>query len=77
MTGDRDFVIAEMEKLQKIVEPFVIDVFPAFIPGPAGKYIMHGLIKIRRGEWINDELAIKLQNLPPAFAVNVEPESLL
>lgn len=77
LTGDRDFVISEMEKLQKIIQPFVIDVFPAFIPGVAGKYIMHGLIKVHRGDWINEELLNKLQSLPPSFSVNIDPESLL
>ncbi len=77
LTGDRDFVISEMEKLQKIIEPHNIDVFPAFIPGLAGKYIMHGLIKIKRGEWIDETLLAKLQILPLSYSVNVDPESLL
>jgi primosomal protein N' len=77
LTGQRDYVVEEMEKLQKIIEPLVIDVFPAFIPGPTGKYIMHGLIKIKRGEWINENLLAKLQGLPPAFSIDVDPESLL
>ena len=77
LTGDKELVIKEMERVQKMIEPHVIDVFPAFIPGLGGKFIMHGLIKIPRGQWFSEELLNKLRSLPPCFSVNVDPESLL
>jgi primosomal protein N' (replication factor Y) len=77
LIGNKDKVVEEMEKLQKEVDPYAIDIFPAFIPSKAGKYLIHGLIKVKHGDWVDDALLQKIQNLPPIFMVNVNPESLL
>jgi primosomal protein N' (replication factor Y) len=77
LVGTKAAVIAEMEKLQTTLEPYQIDVFPAFVPGPTGKLIMNGLLKIPRESWPDRNLLDKLRNLPPVFSIDVEPESLL
>ena len=77
LLGKKDEVVVEMEKLQKEVEPYTIDIFPAFIPSKVGSFQIHGLIKIKRNDWIDETLLQKIQNLPPIFSVNVNPESLL
>ncbi len=77
LQGDKKTVLAGMEKLQKDMSPFEIDIFPAFVPISKGKFSMHGLIKIKRQEWINQELLNKLRSLPPSYTTNVDPESLL
>ena len=38
---------------------------------------MHGVIKIPRKKWIDEDLLAKLRTLPPQFTVAVDPESLL
>ncbi|MFZ2038843.1 MAG: primosomal protein N' [Minisyncoccia bacterium] len=77
LLGNKDVVVGEMEKLQKEIEPHIIDIFPAFIPSKAGKYQIHGLIKVKGDDWVDEALLEKIQNLPPIFNVNVNPESLL
>jgi primosomal protein N' (replication factor Y) len=77
LQGDKKTVLAGMEELQKQMTPYEVDIFPAFIPIQKGKFSMHGLIKVKRGEWVDKDLLHKLNSLSPQFTVNVDPESLL
>lgn len=77
LQGDKKTVLAGMEQMQKDMSPYEVDIFPAFIPIQKGKFSMHGLIKVKRNEWIDKELLHKLNSLSPAFTINVDPESLL
>ncbi len=77
LSGEKRGVVSGMEKLQEIMQPYEVDIFPAFIPMQKGKFCMHALIKVKRNNWPNDELTKKIQSLPPQYAINIEPESLL
>lgn len=83
ITGTRDEVMQMIENIQKIVEPYEINVFPAFIPHSKGKYGVNGIIKIPRerhssaGGWPEKELCDKLKSLPMEVTVNVDPDSLI
>ena len=77
LQGDKKTVLAGMETLQKEMAPYEVDIFPAFIPIQKGKFSMHGIIKVKRGEWVDNELLHKLNSLSPQFTINVDPESLL
>jgi primosomal protein N' (replication factor Y) (superfamily II helicase) len=77
LQGDKKTVLAGMEELQKIMSPYEVDIFPAFIPLQKGKFSMHGLLKIKRQEWIDHVLLDKLNSLSPQYTINVDPESLL
>jgi len=77
LQGDKKSVLAGMEQLQKIMTPYEVDIFPAFVPIQKGKFSMHGLIKIKRLEWVDKILLNKLNSLPPQYTVNVDPECLL
>jgi len=66
-----------MEQLQKDLAPYEVDIFPAFIPLTKGKFSMHGLLKIKKEEWVDDVLLHKLNSLSPQYTINVDPESLL
>ncbi len=77
LTGDKKTVLAGMEQLQKDLEPYTVDVFPAFIPKTPGKFSMHALIKISRNTWIDEVLLNKLKALSPAYIINVDPDNLL
>jgi len=77
LQGDKKNVLAGMEQLQKDMRPYEVDVFPAFIPLTKGKFSMHGLVKIKRQDWIDNDLLQKLHQLSPQFTVNIDPESLL
>lgn len=77
LTGDKKTVLSGMENLQKLMSPYETDIFPAFIPNTRGKFSMHGLIKIKKDNWVDETLLNKLKSLPPAYIINIDPESLL
>ena len=54
-----------------------MDVFPAFIATVKGEFTMHALLKVPRADWPHDGLIERLRALPPSYAVNVDPESIL
>ena len=76
-TGKKETVLDSMEKLKEILADWTVDVFPAFIATVKGEYVMHALIKLSRGEWPDEKLLERLRSLPPSYAVNVDPESIL
>jgi len=75
--GKKEEVLEAMDKLKVMLAGWTVDVFPAFIATVKGDYVMHALIKLKSGEWINAELLDRLKSLPPQYAVNVDPESVL
>ncbi len=77
LKGERTKVREKMKGLEDFLKPFSVTVFPAFTEVVKGSYVMHGLIRIPKKEWINDELLQKLMSLGPEYSVNVDPESLL
>lgn len=77
IVGTKAEVMEAVEKLQKFIEPYEIDIFPAFIPQSKGKYSVNGVVKIKKEEWPNEKLLGIFKTLPPSYSVNVDPESLL
>ncbi len=75
--GKKDSIAEQMADIQKIIEPYEIDIFPAFTGASRGNSIIHGLLKLPPEMWPNIELAEKLRNLPQNVSVKVDPESLL
>lgn len=70
---------AEMaiEEIKKVATPYEIDIFPAFIATVRNQFIMHALIKLPAGAWIDEKLLTALRALSPRYSVNVDPESIL
>lgn len=77
LSGNRAKVAGEMEKLKQFFSPWKTETFPAFAESARGVFTMHALIRLERGVWVHKNLLQKLLALPPAFRVEVEPESLL
>jgi Primosomal protein N'' (replication factor Y) - superfamily II helicase len=75
--GSRDDTLAAMEQLKVALEGFTVDVFPAFVATVRGDFVMHALVKVPRKDWPHLELISRLRQLPPSYAVNVDPESIL
>ncbi|HAO64630.1 TPA: primosomal protein N' [Candidatus Taylorbacteria bacterium] len=75
--GRKDTVQTEMEKIKEFLKPYELSLFPAFVKNADGQFSMHGVMKIPRKKWIDEELLGKLRALPPQFTVAVDPESLL
>ncbi len=76
-TGTPENVRKEMKFLESHMSPLEISIFPAFIETKKGKFVMHGLIRLVDHTWPDMKIVEKLRTLPPAFAVNVDPENLL
>ncbi len=77
ISGSKNEVLEFVENIQKMIEPYEIDIFPAFIPQAKGKYGVNGIIKIPGGKWPDKDLYNKLKALPIEVLVNVDPDSLI
>ena len=77
LKGRKDAVQREMEEIKEYFKPYELSLFPAFVKSLDGQFSMHGVIKIPRKKWIDEDLLAKLRTLPPQFTVAVDPESLL
>ncbi len=75
--GNRNDVLILVQNIQKLLEPYEIDIFPAFIPQSKGKFGVNGIIKIASNKWPEKDLYEKLKNLPIEILVNVDPDSLI
>jgi len=77
LEGKKDAIVKEMENVQNILDPFEVEVFPAFTHTIRGNYVLHGLIRLKNEKWPSTELVHKIRSLPPSVTVKVDPDSLL
>ncbi len=77
LEGKKDEIVKTMEEVQTLLEPYEVEVFPAFTYTVKGNHILHGLIRLARGKWVDESLVAKLRSLPPMVSIKVDPESLL
>ncbi len=77
LEGKKDAIIKEMEEVQNILDPFEVEVFPAFTQTVRGNQVLHGLIRIPHDAWPNSDLIQKIRSLSPTVMVKVDPETLL
>ena len=75
--GPKAHIAEEMEKVEKLLEPWPTSIFPAFIPTVRGHAMLHLLLSVSPDMWPDENLVRTLASLPPAFVVKVNPESLL
>lgn len=75
--GKKDPIARTMAEIRKMVEPYDLEVFPAFTATIRGNSVIHGLIRIEQNRWPDMALVEKLRALPPNVSVKVNPESLL
>ncbi|MCC7004413.1 hypothetical protein IT397_00630, partial [Candidatus Nomurabacteria bacterium] len=75
--GNKDAVSKEMANLKNLLAPYVVQIFPAFIETVNRKFVMHGLIKVPKENWIDKNLLEKLSNLPQYYSIRIDPENLL
>ncbi len=77
LEGKKDEIVKEMEEVQNILDPFEVEVFPAFTHTVKGNYVLHGLVRLPHNKWPNSDLSSKLRSLSPAIMIKVDPETLL
>ncbi len=80
LEGKKDQIVKEMEEAQSILDPYEVEIFPAFTNTVRGNFVLHGLIRISNSngrKWPHNDLVDKLKSLSPAISVRVDPETLL
>ena len=75
--GKKDSIVRAMVEVKKTIDPYDLEVFPAFTSTIRGNSIIHGLVRIEQNRWPDAALVAKLRALPPGISVKVDPESLL
>jgi primosomal protein N' (replication factor Y) len=77
LEGKKDNIVKQMEEIQNTLDPYEIEIFPAFTHTVKGNYVLHGLIRLSYDKWPNDDLVYKLRTLSPNVTIKVDPETLL
>ncbi len=77
LSGEKEKVEQILLRFKENLKDYDVNVYPAFAPWRKGVYTMHMLIKLGRNRWIEKNIQEKLKQLPPAFSVSVDPESIL
>jgi len=75
--GNRLDAEKAIEHIRSIAGTRRVEIFPAFISTIKKKFMLHALIILPRGTWIDKELLDILRTLPLNYSVNVDPESIL
>jgi primosomal protein N' (replication factor Y) len=77
LEGKKENIINEMKEAQDILDPYEVEVFPAFTHTIRGNYVLHGLIRVPASKTLPKDLISKLRSLSPSITVKVDPETLL
>jgi primosomal protein N' len=75
--GKKDEIIKQMDDAQNILDPYEVEVFPAFTNTVNGNHVLHGLIRIPFDKWPDSILIEKIRSIPPSIIIKVDPETLL
>jgi primosomal protein N' (replication factor Y) len=74
--GERQKVESVLKALAAEI-PYESEVYPAFTPVIEGNFVMHLLIKVPEGKWLDKKVSALLSSLPREFIVKVDPDSIL
>ena len=77
LEGKKEKIIKELEEAQNILDPYEVEVFPAFTHTVRGNFVLHGLLRLPREKWPDKDILEKLRSLSPSIVVKVDPETLL
>ncbi len=77
LEGNKSDIVKEMEIAQNILDPYEVEVFPAFTQTVKGNHVLHGLMRIPQNKWPDSNLIDKIRSLSPSIMIKVDPETLL
>ncbi len=77
LEGQKNVIKKQMEETVEFMKPYDVTVFDAFNAGSKTNHIIHGLISLPQGKWVDKELLTKLRTLPPQFIIKIDPATLL
>ncbi len=75
--GEKVPVKKEMQEISQFMKPYELSIFDAFNPSNSGKHLVHALISLPKGEWVDMILLEKLRMIQPHCSVRVDPATLL
>lgn len=75
--GKKDDIVKEMDIAQNILDPYEVEIFPAFTHTVRGNLVLHGLIRVPYEKWPISDLVDKLRMISPTITIKVDPETLL
>lgn len=75
--GQKEVVLKELQELKERFAEYSPVVYPAFISKVKNVFFAHLLLTLPRHVWPDEKLVHMLRGLPPQYAVNVDPDSLL
>ncbi|MEK7463562.1 MAG: hypothetical protein AAB610_00355 [Patescibacteria group bacterium] len=77
LEGKKEKIVKEMEEAQNVLDPYEVEVFPAFTHTVRENFVLHGLLRLPREKWPDRDILEKLRSLSPSIVVKVDPETLL
>ncbi len=82
LSGDKRTVAEKMKEITTLLAPTEVSVFEAFVGSGTlalakKEYIMHGVMMIPKGQWVDPILLQKLRSLPLSASVKIDPDTLL
>ncbi len=75
--GKKENIGREMKQIERSISKWKPMVFPAFIKTINNQHILHCLLALPEGTWVDEDLLEILSALPPSVRVEVNPRSLL
>ncbi len=77
LEGEKSKIKKQMEETTEYLKPYDLTVFDAWSPGSKTQYMVHGLISIPNGKWVDKNLLEKLRGLSPQYTIKIDPATLL
>ena len=66
--------MAQMKERFAAYDPII---FPAFTARVKGRHVMNTILKVDTASWPDDTLLSALYELPPSYAISVDPDTIL
>lgn len=75
--GKKEVISKQMQVIRDMLNPHMVEIFPAFTSTVRNNFVIHGLIKVNPIIWPDKTLVDKLRELPQNVTVKIDPETLL
>jgi primosomal protein N' (replication factor Y) len=77
LQGREGDVMAHFATVKERFAPYTVSVYPAFVSKVKGRFVAHALFSVPTANWPDANIVKTLRELPPAYRIDVAPESLL
>lgn len=74
---NKEKLLKDFEVLKKYFLPFDFQYYSALVEKVKGRFIVNGIIRLKRNDWPNADLAAKMKNLPPQYKIEIDASSVI